>query len=580
MRSSLLLFAILLFGLEQVLAQNFVIQNYDINLLVKSSGEIQVEELIKVNFNKASHGILRAIPFKYRKAKNSDSSSSWSSIVNSQFFATALTDIRVEGFPFKKQVNGDYQILKIGSPDIFVENEQNYHLYYTVHDAILHFKDHSEFYFNVLGTDWKTNVEKCNFKIQFEKSFDQTPKYYVYSGQFGSKENSTFSTWKSSNILEGNSTRNFEAGEGITVGIELPKGFVAIENYSQKYFSLLFIIPFGILSFFFSIWYKYGKDYSFTLTTEFYPPKGIGPAVAGYLIDDKLNKRDLTAHIPYWGEQGYLRIELNSVDSFLGLSKEQEITFIKLKDLPQSAGNVEKTLFNGLFDCGNSVSLSSLKDSFYLTMEVAKNHLRNHIDAAKYYYEISNLWKYLMLTLSIVFLISGVFCYLVSFNSMSGFLKWFGLGLAISSISGFIIFWRMPKKTKIGTEIYKKLCGFKEFIKTVEKDKLQEMIKEDSSYFDKVLPYAIVFGVADEWRKKFKDLEIPTPSWYSSSGPMRNYYYYMDSMNTSLNDISDTFYSSPSSSSASGGFGGGSYSGGGGGGFSGGGFGGGGGSSW
>ena len=48
----------------------------------------------------------------------------------------------------------------------------------------------------------------------------------------------------------------------------------------------------------------------------------------------------------------------------------------------------------------------------------------------------------------------------------------------------------MPKKTKRGTDLYAKLLGFKEFLKSVEKDRLKEFLKQDAQYFDKVLPYA------------------------------------------------------------------------------------------
>jgi uncharacterized membrane protein len=144
-----------------------------------------------------------------------------------------------------------------------------------------------------------------------------------------------------------------------------------------------------------------------------------------------------------------------------------------------------------------------------------------------------------------------------------------------SGIIMFVFGLLMAKKTKKGTDLYKKLLGFKEFIKSVEKDRLQEFLKQDPNYFDKVLPYAIVFDMADKWKDKLKGLDIPPPTWYSGvyAGNNFNTLMFMNSLDKSMNAMTNTFYSAPRSSGSSGG----SF---GGGGFSGGGFGGGGGSSW
>ena len=151
-----------------------------------------------------------------------------------------------------------------------------------------------------------------------------------------------------------------------------------------------------------------------------------------------------------------------------------------------------------------------------------------------------------------------------------------GISLILSGIIIILFGIFMTKKTQKGTLLYQKLLGFKEFIKSVEKDRLQEFLKQDENYFDKVLPYAIVFDMADKWKDKLKGLDIQPPGWYSSSygGSNFNTMMFMNSLDHSMNQMTQNFYSSPSSSGSSGG----SFSGGGG--SSGGGFGGGGGSSW
>ena len=133
----------------------------------------------------------------------------------------------------------------------------------------------------------------------------------------------------------------------------------------------------------------------------------------------------------------------------------------------------------------------------------------------------------------------------------------------------------MSKKTPKGNALYQQLAGFKEFIQKVDKDRLALFLKEDEHYFDKVLPFAIVFDVADNWKDKLEGLDVPPPTWYVGNFHGFNTHLFLNSLNDSMNKMSDSFYSTPSSSGSSGG----SFSSGGGG-FSGGGFGGGGGSSW
>lgn len=151
--------------------------------------------------------------------------------------------------------------------------------------------------------------------------------------------------------------------------------------------------------------------------------------------------------------------------------------------------------------------------------------------------------------------------------------RWQGIAMFISGAILIAFGAFMSKKTKKGTELYQELAGFREFIRTVERDRLREFLKQDEQYFDKILPYAIVFNVADTWKDKLEGLDIPPPTWYHGNYHTFNIGNYMNSLNNSMNSMSSTFYSAPRSSGSSGGsFGGGGSSGGG--------FGGGGGSSW
>ncbi|MCI5521062.1 MAG: DUF2207 domain-containing protein, partial [Tenericutes bacterium] len=52
----------------------------------------------------------------------------------------------------------------------------------------------------------------------------------------------------------------------------------------------------------------------------------------------------------------------------------------------------------------------------------------------------------------------------------------------------------LPKRTKYGNEMLGKLKGFKNFLETVEKEKLESLVMENPNYFYDILPYTYVLG--------------------------------------------------------------------------------------
>jgi uncharacterized membrane protein YgcG len=126
----------------------------------------------------------------------------------------------------------------------------------------------------------------------------------------------------------------------------------------------------------------------------------------------------------------------------------------------------------------------------------------------------------------------------------------------------------MPKRTPYGNQILGKIRGFRKFLETAEKEKLEELVLDDPPYFYNILPYTYVLGVSDKWVKKFAAIALQAPHWYEGSGAF-NAVAFSSFMTTTMASAATAMASSPSSSNSSSG-----------GGSSGGGSGGGGGSSW
>jgi uncharacterized membrane protein len=124
--------------------------------------------------------------------------------------------------------------------------------------------------------------------------------------------------------------------------------------------------------------------------------------------------------------------------------------------------------------------------------------------------------------------------------------------------------------------------GFERYLTTAEANQLK--FEEGEDIFSKYLPFAIAFGVADKWAKKFEELAaqgaaLPEPAWLGAGYATGAFWAHSTGFGDSLTQfasLADAAISAPTPGSS----GGSGFSGGGGGGSSGGGGGGGGGGGW
>ena len=226
--------------------------------------------------------------------------------------------------------------------------------------------------------------------------------------------------------------------------------------------------------------------------------------------------------------------------------------------------------FDGLFKNGrrSTVMLSDLEESFYKVVNSIQQTL--NMETSKVFNNKSLLMRLVGWIVAVV----GVAVDFLIFSSMfvgNERFVFFGIGLIICVIAFCFAFF-IRQRTDEGHEIKQKINGFKIFLESAEKERLEALVEENPTYFYDILPYAYVLGVSDKWIKSFEGIAVEKPSWYYGNdfNTMTMLYF----MNRTMTDISRAMVSVPSDNASGGGFGGG------GGGFSGGGFGGGGGGSW
>lgn len=560
----LFFFIALLIAHLSAFAQGFVVDDYHVDVFINQSGYFDVVENYEITFTESKHGIIRSIRTAYQLEELPGE------ILNHKI---EISKIKVPRHPFEKpstlQIKYSDQLdIKIGDENKRVTGRQQYQIKYRVKNAFLFDDDKAQFYWNLKGNDWLADFKQVSFKIHLPEN----PKlsradFFIYSGKTGTTEpNENIQIDYSEGVLEGNTSfgQSISGSDNLTILLKLPSNYIkqpsALSLGIQKWAWLLFFPFIGIP--FYIAWKRHGKNDYILKVVHYFPPEKMDPAMAGYLFNNQEDNSDLVSLIPYWGAKGLLSLDDIPKKGFFS-SKDTRLN--KLKDLSEDAASYEKEMFNGLFSNGkDEVLLSSLKDSFYRTMERSKKLL--HQDAKKYYLQKSrDVYTITLVTLFSAVVISG-FIAVYFFNIVAAVL------IVLFCVALLLLTKYIKKRNEKGNQAAAAVYGFQMFVKTAEVEKLKILLAEDPGYFEKCLGFALTFGLVKKWADNFKDLNIQNPSWYhAGTAASFNSSNFTQSFSSSMSSLQSTLVSSPSSSGGGGSSGGGS---------SGGGFGGGGGRSW
>ena len=608
----------------------YTINNYDIIIKVKENNVLDITENINVNFNESRHGIYRTIPL-FNTITRLDGTTSKNKV--------QITNIKVNE-PYTKSIQNGKLNLQIGDPDRTITGPKTYSIHYDYNLGKDPSKDYDELYFNLIGNEWDTNINKVNFTINLPKEFDSDNLGFS-TGKFGSTSSNDVYYQVNGNTISGYTLKTLEQGEGLTIRLELEEGYFKNAKLQVDWKeSLIYIFPilFPILCY--NLWKKYGKDDKVVKTIEFNPPDGMNSLDVGFYYKGIATNKDVISLLLYFANKGYLKISKTQVPKLFGTRESFTITKLKEYD-----GNdwCEKTFLEGLFRKrrkdqspyligiqtipSNKVTEEDLKDNFYITIRHILNDKKSKENQDKIFDSKSVRKKgSIMAAIVITFLMIIIPPFLTTYDFIGTFFPLFFAALAISiytyytakaleektkklpsillmtlviiivlcisffafpnvllafdsiTLTGYLIgliciiimtiFYRIiPKRTPYGIEILGKIKGFKEFIETAEKDKLETLVQDNPTYYYDILPYAYVLGVSNTWMKKFESMSYQPPNWYEGSTDFHisDFDHFMFSATRTMTSASSSFMSSGSSGGSGGGSAGGGSGGGGGG---------------
>jgi hypothetical protein len=557
---------LLLITLACAAAAEFRIQDFAVDILADSSGQLIVTENITVRFITPHHGIERFITISGKTP--------WGENVTIDL---QLEEIRLgDGLvPYTTSTRGSNRVFRIGDPDRTITGTYEYSIRYRVNRAWLFDENALRLYWNVTGNEWDIPIEHASAVVRFPDSVDLASVSSIsYLGYYGSSGRGAAGEATETGELVFQSGLLYP-GEGMTIDVSIPREMLPISpptvmqsiGYfldANKYAALPLLTLLGM----FVLWLKLGRDpRKRVIAPAFAPPRDLHSGAVGVLIDDRIDLRDISAMLVGLAVKGYLSIQE---------PEKEEYVFVRQQATASELSPPEQAVFDALFDTPetNERSLASLEQNFYKSLPTIKSRLYGQLIEAGYYKNNPERTKGFYVGIGLFTLPLAVY---LGIQSTSIYLA---VAVALSALVVLAFARFMPRKTTKGVRKLEEILGLSEYIRKAEVDRIEfhNAPEKGPELFEKLLPYAIALNLTKIWTRQFDGLLTEPPQWYAGSThtPVFSAIVFSRMLTGMTRSMQQTFISAPRSSGKSAYSGRSSF----GGGFSGGGFGGGGGGGW
>ncbi len=528
-----------------------------------------VEEITAVfPFSDQNHGIERAIPESYDGH-------------TVQLAIDRVTDGSNKAIAYTTYGSGDNLVVRIGESNKYVHGVQTYRISYTAHDVTKTFNDHDEFYWDINGTQWAQPFGSVIARLHVPSDLNSSLKDRLacYTGVTGSKaQNCTISQVSEANgtLVTSQVTSGLKATENLSIVVGLKsQTFAAYQKPTwERILPLGFIIwsaigvgVLVIMSIVLTrVWRQYGQTPAGkgSIVPEYLPPSGLSVIQSATIL--KKSSPATTAQIIDLAVRHYIKIYDTESKRFFSKKHAYELELIHTTDHLREE---EKATIAAVFGfgpvVGRRVGLKKLSSKLAkLTEKILKDADKNLVTAGYYADHAGQRKKY--------YWVGGL---LTGIGLMS-----LNIGMFIAGIASLIVASRLKPLTGKGVASRDYLKGLEMYMKMAEADRIALLQSPDGAekvdidpsnnaqlvkLYEKLLPYAILFGIDKEWAKQFAALYQEAPDWYVGNWTTFNAAVFATSFHN-FSAASTTTFAPPSSSDSSGFSSGGGFSGGGGGG--------------
>ena len=264
-----------------------IIEKFHSEVSIAASGELTVEETITVRAEglQIKRGIYRDFPLMVETASGAERKVGFD-----------IVSVHRDGKPEPYFTEGGSRSIRIyiGDKNVYLQpGLYTYKLIYTTDRQIRYFDKTDELLWNVTGNFWDFPITRASANITLPGG-GKALRTIAFTGGFGSTEQNA-----EGRLLEEGAkaffqtTRPLQRREGLTVGVEFPKGIVAPPTSQQQLSWFLrdflgeILAAFGFLVttiYYFWNWLRVGRDPpSGIMVPRWDPPDGISPALTNYI---------------------------------------------------------------------------------------------------------------------------------------------------------------------------------------------------------------------------------------------------------------------------------------------------------
>ena len=535
-------------------------------VLIDPDGSMVVSETITVQTtgDQIKRGIVREFPTIYQGRDGSR--------VRVGF---TLLDVKRDGAdePHHTEEKSNGVAIYVGSKDVFLQpGRYSYNLIYRTTKQLGFFDGHDELYWNVNGNGWRLPLDRVSCEVRLPGEA-RALEAVAYEGPMGSTDSRVF-TVRGQQEVRFSSSRPYAPGEGLTVAVSWPKGFVAPPSATEQAARVMAegggLLPVGmgvvlLFVYYMLAWMRVGRDpEKGVIIPRFAPPHGFSPAMVRMLWRMKFDNAAFSAAVINMAVKGALTIKDNT-NMRLDLAEQA----------PGSLSIGERAVWDELRKAGTSIELKNvnhkaisrarqaikdklgreLSSNYFLTntgwvlpglgitlAAVAGMAWATHVPPELIFIcvwltgwtfgcfmlvrQVGTAWrargvrgKFAAVVLSVFavpFLIAEA-AGLWTLVSLAGLVPTLGFGVMIFMNALFYELLKAP--TFIGRKTLDEIEGFKLYLSVAEEDRLNFIHPPDETpeLFEKFLPYAIALGVENQWGERFARLLAQAeyqPGWY------------------------------------------------------------------
>jgi uncharacterized membrane protein YgcG len=550
------------------LAEQERVTNFDSAITVNVDGTLRVVNTIQVvaTGDQIQHGIYYDFPTIYSNLKTGGR------LVIDFTVLGVQRDGQTEPYTVSSLANG--KRVKIGSADTLIPpGLHTYVIRFTVDRELGFFSDHDELYWNVTGNGWVFPIEHASATVTLPAgAAAKITGMKGYTGAYGSSGASYTLSQAPDGTPTFTTTSVLNPGEGLTIAVGWPKGFVQAPTAADRFGWFLrdnsalivgFIGILGVLLYYLVVWYRFGKDPERgTIFARFAPPEGMSPGGVRYLTKMAHDSKAFTAAL----------IDM-AVKRYISIHQERRKYWIERDTAPESVLSDDELALAGTL-LGTQTRVDFEQDNAEdIQRAILANKRPLETDYQPRFFVSNTGYFVLGILLSVGVLVLTA---LLAMSSTSPQIIPLVIVLIALGAMGAIFGTILKSYTREGRKLVDAVEGFRLFLGVTEKDRMNLLNPPDRTpeMFEKFLPFALALDVEQRWAQQFASVFARmeaegrpyTPLWYHGMywNPV-NPAAFTRSIGESFSNVISASAIAPGQNSGLGG-GGGGFSGGGGGG--------------